>query len=115
MENEVKAVETVNTVNPVNPDDFRNKMTAAQLMRGEGAGLDFYPAKKQGNLRFVCGTKAGYVSHNITKKLTEDPDSVQVEDMRYAEIKAEKEGKEVWVPTLFLASVKVKPVKHFSL
>ena len=108
--NEVKTVNTVNTVN--NADDFRNKKTAAQLMREEGAGLDFYPAKKDPNkLRFTCGTKAGYVSKHITDNL----DNVQVEDMRYAEIRAEKEGKEVWVPTLFLASVKVKPVKHFSL
>ena len=108
--NEAKNMGTVNTVN--NADDFRNKKTAAQLMREEGAGLDFYPTKKDPNkLRFICGTKAGYVSQNITKNL----ENVKVEDMRFAEIKAEKEGKEVWVPTLFLASVKVKPVKHFSL
>ena len=107
--NEVKNMGSVNTVN--NADDFRNKKTAAQLMREEGAGLDFYPAKTPGKLRFGCGTKAGYVSQNVTKNL----DSVHVEDMRFAEIRAEKEGKEVWVPTLFLAAVKVKPVKHFSL
>ena len=107
--NEVKNMGTVNTVN--NADDFRNKKTAAQLMREEGAGLDFYPAKTPGKLRFVCGTKAGYVSQNVTKNL----DNVQVEDLRFAEIRAEKEGKEVWVPTLFLAAVKVKPVKHFRL
>ena len=108
--NEVKNMGTVNTVN--NADDFRNKKTAAQLMREEGAGLDFYPTKKDPKkLRFVCGTKAGYVSQHVTDNL----DNVQVEDLRFAEIKAEKEGKEVWVPTLFLAAVKVKPVKHFSL
>ena len=108
--NEAKNMGTVNTVN--NADDFRNKKTAAQLMREEGAGLDIYPAKKDPNkLRFVCGTKAGYVSQNITKNL----ENVKVEDMRFAEVRAEKEGKEVWVPTLFLAAVKVKPVKHFSL
>ena len=98
-----------NTVS--NADDFRNKKTAAQLMREEGAGLDFYPAKKDPNkLRFVCGTKAGYVSQHITDNI----DNVQLENIRYAEIKAIKEGKEVWVPTLFLASTK-KLVKHFSL
>lgn len=108
--NEVKNMGTVNTVN--NADDFRNKKTAAQLMREEGAGLDLYPAKKDPNkLRFTCGTKVGYVSKHITDNL----ESVQVEDMRYAEVRAKKDGKEVWVPTLFLASVKVKPVKHFSL
>lgn len=107
--NEVKNMGTVNTVN--NADDFRNKKTAAQLMREEGAGLDFYPAKTPGKLRFVCGNKAGYVSQNVTDNL----ESVQVEDLRFAEVKAQKEGKEVWVPTLFLAAVKVKPVKHFSL
>ena len=106
---EVKNMGTVNTVS--NADDFRNKKTAAQLMREEGAGLDFYPAKKPGKLRFVCGTKAGYVSQHVTDNLA----SVQVEDLRFAEVKAVKEGKEVWVPTLFLAAVKVKPVKHFSL
>lgn len=111
METEVKTVNTVNTVNNANAaDDFRNKMTAASLMRSEGAGLDFYPAKKPGKLRFVCGTKAGYVSQNVTDNL----ESVQVQDLRFAEIKAEKEGKEVWVPTLFLAA-KQKPIKHFSL
>ena len=105
--NEVKSVNTVN-----NADDFRNKKTAAQLMREEGAGLDFYPAKKDPNkLRFICGTKAGYVSQNITKNL----ENVKVEDMRFAEVRAQKEGKEGWVPTLFLAAVKVKPVKHFSI
>ena len=110
--NEVKNMGTVNTVNTVNnADDFRNKKTAAQLMREEGAGLDFYPAKTPGKLRFVCGTKAGYVSQHVTDNL----ESVQVEDLRFAEVKAQKEGKEVWVPTLFLAAVKVKPVKHFSL
>ena len=103
--NEVKSVNTVN-----NADDFRNKKTAAQLMREEGAGLDFYPAKTPGRLRFECGTKAGYVCQNITDNL----DTVQLENMRYAEIRAEKEGKEVWMPTLFLASTK-KRVKHFSL
>lgn len=106
--NEVKNMGTENTVN--NADDFRNKKTAAQLMREEGAGLDFYPAKTPGRLRFECGTKAGYVSKNISNTL----DTVQLENIRYAEIKAIKEGKEVWVPTLFLASTK-KLVKHFSL
>lgn len=120
--NEVKTVNTVNTVDNANatnevktvsnPADFRNKKTAAQLMREEGAGLDFYPGKKNpNNLRFVCGTKAGYVSKHITENL----DNVQVEDVRYAEIKAVKDGKEVWIPTLFLAAVKVKAIKHFSL
>ena len=107
--NEVKNMGTVNTVN--NADDFRNKKTAAQLMREEGAGLDFYPAKAPGRLRFECGTKAGYVSQHVTDNL----ESVQLEDLRFAEVRAQKEGKEVWLPTLFLASVKVKPVKHFSL
>ena len=98
-----------NTVN--NADDFRNKKTAAQLMREEGAGLDFYPAKTPGRLKFECGTKVGYVSKHITNNL----ESVQVEDMRYAEIRGVKDGKEIWVPTLFLAAVNRKPIKHFSL
>ena len=97
-----------NTVH--NADDFRNKKTAAQLMREEGAGLDFYEAKTPGRLRFECGTKAGYVCKNIAGSI----DSVQIEDMRYAEIRATKDNKEVWMPTLFLASTK-KLVKHFSL
>lgn len=106
--NEVKNMGTVNTVN--NADDFRNKKTAAQLMREEGAGLDFYPAKTPGRLRFECGTKTGYVS----KKVSDNLDNVQLENLRYAEIKATKDNQEVWVPTLFLASTK-KLVKHFSL
>ena len=106
--NEVKNTGTVNTVN--NANDFRNKKTAAQLMREEGAGLDFYPAKTPGRLRFECGTKIGYVCKNISN----DIDNVKLENIRYAEIKATKEGKEVWVPTLFLASTK-KLIKHFSL
>ena len=108
---EVKTVNTVNTVNNANADDFRNKKTAAQLMREEGAGLDFYPAKTPGRLKFECGTKVGYVSKHITNNL----ESVQVEDMRYAEIRGVKDGKEIWVPTLFLAAVNRKPIKHFSL
>ena len=106
--NEVKNMGTVNTVN--NADDFRNKKTAAQLMREEGAGLDFYPAKTPGRLRFECGTKTGYVS----KKVSDSLDTVQLENLRYAEIKATKDNQVVWVPTLFLASTK-KLVKHFSL
>ena len=106
--NEVKTVNTVNTVN--NADDFRNKKTAAQLMREEGAGLDFYPAKTPGRLRFECGTKTGYVC----KKISENLDTVQLENLRYAEIKATKDNEVVWMPTLFLASTK-KLVKHFSL
>lgn len=106
--NEVKNMGTVNTVN--NADDFRNKKTAAQLMREEGAGLDFYPAKTPGRLRFECGTKTGYVS----KKVSDSLDTVQLENLRYAEIKATKDNEVVWVPTLFLASTK-KLVKHFSL
>ena len=98
----------VNTVNKAN--DFRNKKTAAQLMREEGAGIDFYPAKAPGRLRFECGTKAGYVCKNISNNI----DNVELENIRYAEIKAIKEGLEVWMPTLFLASTK-KLVKHFSL
>ena len=98
----------VNTVN--NASNFRNRKTAAQLMREEGAGLDFYPAKTPGRLRFECGTKEGYVCKNITKNI----DNVELENIRYAEIKTVKEGKEVWMPTLFLASTK-KLVKHFSL
>ena len=106
--NEVKNVNTVNTVN--NADDFRNKKTAAQLMRDEGAGLDFYPAKTPGRLRFECGTKAGYVCKNIANNI----DNVELENIRYAEIRVIKDNKEVWMPTLFLASTK-KLVKHFSL
>lgn len=106
--NEVKNMGTVNTVN--NADDFRNKKTAAQLMREEGAGLDFYPAKTPGRLRFECGTKTGYVSQKVSDSL----DTVQLENLRYAEIKATKDNEVVWVPTLFLASTK-KLVKHFSL
>ena len=109
--NEVKTVNTVNTVNNANAaDDFRNKKTAAQLMREEGAGLDFYPAKTPGRLRFECGTKAGYVCNNVADNL----DTFQLENLRYAEIRAEKDGKEVWLPTLFLASTK-RLIKHFSL
>lgn len=105
---EVKTVNTVNNANAAN--DFRNKKTAAQLMREEGAGLDFYPAKTPGRLRFECGTKAGYVCKNIANNI----DNVELENIRYAEIKAIKDNKEVWLPTLFLASTK-KLVKHFSL
>ena len=106
---ETNEVKTVNTVN--NADDFRNKKTAVQLMREEGAGLDFYPAKTPGRLRFECGTKTGYVSKNVAKVL----DTVQLENLRYAEIKATKDDEVIWLPTLFLAAVKKKPVKHFSL
>ena len=105
---EVKNMGTVNTVN--NADDFRNKKTAAQLMREEGAGLDFYDAKTPGRLRFECGTKSGYVCKNVAKNI----DTVELENLRYAEIKAIKDNQVVWLPTLFLASTK-KLVKHFSL
>lgn len=97
-----------NTV--INADDFRNKKTAAQLMREEGAGLDFYNAKTPGRLRFECGTKSGYVCKNIADNI----DNVELENIRYAEIHVIKDNKEVWMPTLFLASTK-KLVKHFSL
>ena len=105
-----------NTVN--NAQNFRNKLTAAQLMRAEGAGLDLIPGKKPGIVCFSCGTKFGYVSHAITDNL----DTVKLEDMRYAEVRATtkegkpilKEGKQAWIPTLFLASTK-RVIKHFSL
>lgn len=107
---EVKTVNNAVVENNENQNDFRNKKTAAQLMREEGSGLDFYNAKTPGRLRFECGTKTGYVCKNIANNI----DNVELENIRYAEIRVTKDNKEAWMPTLFLASTK-KQVKHFSL
>lgn len=87
-----------------------NRMTAAQLMRSEGANLDIVKNPKTGKIFFTCGRKRGYISHNVTKQL----DTLAASDIQYGEIHAVINNKKVVVPTLFLAATN-NVVKSFKL
>lgn len=87
-----------------------NRMTAAQLMRSEGANLDIVKNPNTGKLFFNCGSKKGYISKNVANQL----DTLQAADIQYGEIHAVIDGKPEIVPTLFLAST-TNVVKSFKL
>ena len=75
-----------------------NEMTARELINKHGQ-IDFVENPKTNKLFFVCGSIKGYVS----QKLAEVLDTVDVNDIRYAEVHAVIEGKPTDVPTLMLA------------
>jgi hypothetical protein len=76
-----------------------NEMTARELINMHGQ-IDFVENPKTNKLFFVCGSIKGYVS----QKLADVLDTVDVNDIRYAEIHATIKGVETDVPTLMLAS-----------
>lgn len=77
----------------------KNEMTARELINQHGR-IDFVENPKTNKLFFVCGNIKGYVS----EKLAQVIDTVETEDIRYAEIHATIKGVETDVPTLMLAS-----------
>ena len=87
-----------------------NRMTASELMRSEGANLDVVKNPNTGKLFFTCGSKRGYISHNVAKQL----DTLAAADIQYGEIHAVINNEAVVVPTLFLAATN-NVVKSFKL
>ena len=87
----------------------RVRMTASEFVKQNGGKLDLVKNPNTGNLFFVCGTKRGYVSKNVRDNM----DSLSLDQLGYAEVEANINGKEEIVPTLFLASTNV--VKSFKL
>ena len=87
-----------------------NRMTAAQLMRSEGANLDIVKNPKTGKIFFTCGSKRGYISHKVVNQLG----TLDASDIQYGEIHAVINNEAVVVPTLFLA-VTNNVVKSFKL
>lgn len=77
----------------------KNEMTARELINKHGQ-IDFVENPKTNKLFFVCGSIKGYVSEKLAQVL----DTVEAEDIRYAEIHATIKGVETDVPTLMLAS-----------
>lgn len=77
----------------------KNEMTARELISKHGR-IDFVENPKTNKLFFVCGSIKGYVSEKLAQVL----DTVEAEDIRYAEIHATIKGVETDVPTLMLAS-----------
>ena len=87
-----------------------NRMTASELMRSEGANLDIVKNPNTGKIFFTCGSKRGYISHNVAEKL----DTLSASDIQYGEIHATINGNATTVPTLFLAATN-NVVKSFKL
>lgn len=73
----------------------RNKMAASELVKRHNAELKFYyfPNNNE-RMYFECGPIKGYVSPAVVKRI----DSVQIEDLQYAE--CAKKNTEVWVPCI---------------
>ena len=84
-------------------------MTASEFVKQNGGKLDLVRNPNTGKLFFVCGTKRGYVSKNVRDNM----DNLTLNQLGYAELEANINGKEKIVPTLFLASANV--VKSFKL
>ena len=87
----------------------RVRMSASEFVRQNGGKLDLVRNPNTGKLFFVCGTKRGYISKNVRDNM----DSLTLDQLGYAELEANINGKEEIVPTLFLASSNV--VKSFKL
>ena len=87
----------------------RVRMAASEFVRQNGGKLDLVRNPNTGNIFFVCGTKKGFVSKNVRDKLGK----LTLDEIGYAEVVANIDGKEEIVPTLFLAAANV--VKSFKL
>lgn len=74
----------------------RNRKTATQLVISENAELQFINNPNTNKVFFMCGTVKGYVSPAVTAKL----DTVDLEDLQYAE--CAKPNTDDWVPCLMM-------------
>ena len=87
----------------------RVRMTASEFVKQNGGKLDLVKNPNTNKIFFVCGTKRGYVSQKVCANMG----NLTLDQLGYAEVEANINGKEEIVPTLFLASSNV--VKSFSL
>ena len=87
-----------------------NRMTAAQMMRAEGADLNIVKNPHTGKLFFECGKKRGYISKKVANQLN----TLQASEIQYGEVHAVIDGEPKVVPTLFLAST-ANVIKSFKL
>lgn len=73
----------------------RNRMSAPALKEQQNDKIHIIENPKSGKLFFVCGSVRGY----ITKKTQESIDTVDVEDLEYAEVLSSDNS---YIPCLFL-------------
>ena len=83
----------------------KNRMSAKQLVISENAPLQFITNPKNGNVFFMCGKKAGYISPAAKKII----DTCSIDDLQYAECSID--GKEA-VPCLMVVGNSKANVKR---
>ena len=76
----------------------RNRMSVNALKKSENDSLRFIKNPKTGKVFFMCGTKQGYISPAVQKRL----DTIEASELQYAECCIE--GENDWVPCLMKQS-----------
>lgn len=84
----------------------RNRKSARQLVISENSPLQFITNPNTGRTFFMCGSTKGYISPAIRAKI----DTVQLEDMQYAE--CAQPGTDNWVPCLMMVGNSEANVKR---